>query len=104
MSSQPSYGPKTSTDLGSPEGRLVLLGDACHPMLVRVSSYYHDRTAVQWHVLTLSSLIVLKAPRSRSGALLSHVSSLSLVPALLQVYQYVRCVSAFLTHINHSTH
>ena len=87
-----------------PKGRLVLLGDACHPMLVRVntSSFLSFlSTATRWHLLTDQSLpqpyraqgaAIAVEDAAVLGAILSHVSSLAQVPALLQAYQDLRCV------------
>jgi len=64
-----------------PKGRLVLLGDACHPMLP-----YRAQGAA----IAVEDAAVL-------GALLSHVSSLAQVPALLQAYQDLRLPRASTT-------
>src|SRR5712691_2429514 len=71
-----------------PKGHLVLLGNACHPVLVCMSP------AAQWNVLTdppslsqpyrAQGAAIAVEDAAALGALLSHVSSLSRVPALLQ--------------------
>ncbi|KAI0271993.1 hypothetical protein BGY98DRAFT_1100075 [Russula aff. rugulosa BPL654] len=60
-----------------PQGRLTLLGDACHPMLP-----YRAQGAA----IAVEDAAVL-------GALFSRVSSLSQVPALLRAYQDLRFVT-----------
>lgn len=64
-----------------PKGRVVLLGDACHPMLPYIG---------QGAAITVEDAAVL-------GAVLSHVSSLAQVPALLQAYQDLRLPRASAT-------
>jgi len=73
-----------------PKGHLpvVLLGNACHPVLVCMSP------AAQWNVLTdplslswpyrAQGAAIVVEDAVVLGAFLSHVSSLSQVPALLQ--------------------
>jgi len=63
------------------KGRLVLLGDACHPMLP-----YRAQGAA----IAVEDAAVI-------GALFSHVSSLSQVPALLRAYQDLRLPRATAT-------
>ncbi|KAN0111235.1 FAD/NAD(P)-binding domain containing protein [Russula decolorans] len=64
-----------------PQGRLALLGDACHPMLP-----YRAQAAA----IAVEDAAVI-------GALFSHVSSISQVPALLQAYQDLRLPRATAT-------
>ncbi|KAN0111237.1 FAD/NAD(P)-binding domain containing protein [Russula decolorans] len=64
-----------------PQGRLALLGDACHPMLP-----YRAQAAA----IAVEDAAVI-------GALFSHVSSISQVPALLQAYEDLRLPRATAT-------
>ncbi|KAF8490551.1 FAD/NAD-P-binding domain-containing protein [Russula emetica] len=64
-----------------PQGRLALLGDACHPMLP-----YRAQGAA----MAVEDAAVI-------GAVFSRVSSLSQVPALLQAYQDLRLPRASAT-------
>ncbi|KAH9996384.1 FAD/NAD-P-binding domain-containing protein [Russula compacta] len=64
-----------------PKGRLVLLGDACHPMLP-----YRAQGAA----IAVEDAAVI-------GALFSYVSSLAQVPALLRAYQDLRLPRATAT-------
>ena len=79
-----------------PKGRLVLLGDACHPMLVRVPSSPSTSAARrQWADSVLQpyraqGAAIAVEDAAVLGALLSYVSSFSQVPALLQAYQDLR--------------
>ncbi|THH15909.1 hypothetical protein EW146_g4651 [Bondarzewia mesenterica] len=59
-----------------PKGRVVLLGDACHPMLP-----YRAQGAA----MAIEDAGVL-------GGLLSHLSSIEQLPVLLKAYQDLRCV------------
>lgn len=82
-----------------PKGRLVLLGDACHPMLVCMplslltktvapvtcANSYLKPYRAQGAAIAIEDAAVL-------GALLSYVSSLSQLPALLHVYEDLRYV------------
>jgi len=64
-----------------PKGRLVLLGDACHPMLP-----YRAQGAA----IAIEDAAVI-------GALFSYVSSISQVPALLHAYEDLRLPRATAT-------
>ena len=84
-----------------PKGRLVLLGDACHPMLVRVCPL-----RARWHVLTdRLSLTALPCPRRRDRSrrrsgprrviLARLVTRTSSGPSPSLPRPPVRCISAF---------
>ena len=75
-----------------PKGRLALLGDACHPMLVRSllsgSGIYNSLTLLQPYRAQGAAMAIEDA--AILGDLFSRVSSLKQVPALLQAYQELR--------------
>ena len=80
-----------------PKGRLVLLGDACHTMLVRMLPCRLG--GIYWLTLSISQpyraqgAAIIVEDAAVLGALLSHVSSLAQVPALLKAYQDLRYVT-----------
>ena len=80
-----------------PKGRLALLGDSCHPMLVRSPLYYisYRLTSLQPYRAQGAGMAIEDA--AVLGDLFSRVSSLKQVPALLQAYQDLRFVTLNIT-------
>ncbi|KAJ6503779.1 hypothetical protein C8R45DRAFT_1051126 [Mycena sanguinolenta] len=66
-----------------PNGRVELLGDACHPMLPY---------RAQGSAMAIEDTAVL-------GALFSHITSATQIPSLLQAYQTIRRARATETHL-----
>ena len=77
-----------------PDGRVALLGDACHPMLVSVSDLLSARYEDQYSSFTqpyrAQGAAMAIEDAAVLGSLFSHLSHDSQIPILLKAYENLR--------------